>query len=99
MSEATPVDIGQAAVEDLAFRCGLQSSVLFGLEASKTLLALRTALTAAESRVRELEVESAKHYYMAVAMFFSGKVDEVTAADCRVAADKIKAKLEESNGA
>jgi len=44
--------------------------------------------------IEELKAESAKHYSMAVAMFFSGKVDDVTAAECRAAAHHILEKLE-----
>lgn len=52
----------------------------------------RDALTA---RVAELEAESQKHYSMAVAMFYSGRVDELTGRDCRAAADKITALMKQ----
>ena len=52
-------------------------------------------VTALRATVARLETESAQHYAMAVAMFFSGKVDDVTGTEIRAAAKKIKATIAE----
>ena len=49
---------------------------------------------ALRQRVAELEVESNKHYAMAVAVFYSGKADDVTEPQIRAAAAQIQATID-----
>ena len=91
MSEATVVDSGPASVShDEATKAALIRDPEFMWAYVQD---LQRALTAAESRIKELETESAKHYSMAVAMFYSGKVDDLTGPDCRKAAKAIESML------
>jgi hypothetical protein len=86
----TPVDISDSRVQGISNWLERSSADDLEVEASRMLRALRSALTAREQRVKELEAESHKHYCMAVAMFFSGKVDDVTAGDATRAALEIE---------
>ena len=99
MSEATVVD-SRVADERLEHLRKMLDTAPYPNDDSRDickmlteLQALRLSATAAESRIKELETESAKHYSMAVAMFYSGKVDNLTGPDCRKAAKTIEAML------